>query len=73
MAKDRIYLGGFHAFPKKDNVPDFVIGKGSINLRELKEWLNSEEAEHCTTTYNSDPTIVIEIVRRKDGKTTCYI
>ena len=66
MAKDRIFLGGFRAFPKPTNAPDFVLGKGAINIRELKEWLESEEGQHCTVSYNSEPEIIIEIVRRKD-------
>ena len=70
---EKIYLGGFMAFPPKQGRPDFVLGSGAINIKELKAWLDSEEVKKCTVMYESEPEIIIEINRRKDGKLSIVI
>jgi len=64
---DKMYLAGIRGFKKHDNAPDFVLGSGVINLKGLKEFLNSKEVEPYFTDYKGEKQLPFKVLRAKDG------
>lgn len=44
--QDSMLVKGFYPKPKHDNAPDFVLGKGSINLVQFAEFMREFKAAH---------------------------
>lgn len=60
---DAALIGGLYPKPKHENAPDFVIGKLSINVPQLREWM----AAHIKANPGED-WINIDMKVSKAGK-----
>lgn len=56
-------IGGLYPKQKSDRAPDYVIGKGSINVQQFREWMQS----HLKANPNEE-WINFEMLVAKSGK-----
>ena len=67
---DKMYLKGIRGFKPHEKAPEFVLGSGVINLKGLKEFLNSKEVEPFFTEYKGEKQLPFKVLRAKDGSLT---
>jgi len=65
---DKIFIKGINTFKRNEKAPDFVIGSGTINLAQFKEFVNSPEMAEHITEYKGQKQIKFQMLKQKDGE-----
>lgn len=70
---ERVYVRGIFGKAPHHKAPAFVLGKGSINVKEFIEYLQSDEAKQYFNDYNGTTYFNFDILRTKDGEKLSFV
>lgn len=65
--KKTMYVKGIRTFAPNQKAPDFVLGSGVITIKELKEFLDSQEVAGLLTQYQGNDQLRIQFLKSDKG------